>query len=1148
MDFEKGPLFWRVVGAACLVVISSLAFPAFAGEAICAVVVLVAVTIMVRKRRGSSTSVRLLTIGCVSLGVAPVVTEVHRALGGGELFSAGDAVAMVGYLFAIAAAHRLVKVRTVDRQPHVMLDALAITGWLALAIGFASVEDILDQFQGAEQLVALAYLPFTLVLMFTATRLALGAGDRSGAFLLLAAATVSAAMSEISYLEAAVGADAPRRVGAVAATLALTFFAAAFVHPSADGLETPHPPTLSRTSQVLAAVIGSSTVALVFIAFAVDLRAFEAAILLFLGLLTAARAVFIVRERDEWVGLQRIVSDAAASIADLENADAIIEEARSSAESLITKKTMMFIEVSGEEAIADTLFEETDPAGVMINEIDGDLWRALDTGRTQRSEYLSGGTKGYSSRLVIPIEAGHGERHVMLIETTPVLSMTEIFHLELLAAGLGGTLAATATRRIGVLEKADRRFRSLVQDSNDIVMLVDESTLEAKLVSPTVERLLGYSEAECLGAHPLQFVIVEDGAHLLMSLESELATGTANDLRFVHKNGQIRWFAATVRRLEDDDELDGLIVSLSDIHDRKMAELQLGTSERRYRGLIETSRDVFCVVDDNLVLTFVSPNVEHVLQVPAATIIGSNVVDIVALESREDASALVDLSRDGADGRSVELQLLGGLGAPRWFEVSITDGSHTGNDGWVITARDIHAQHDMRESMQKATLHDGLTGLYNRASFQFEVNKSLQRMSAGQSVGVIHLDVRDFKVVNESLGFDAGDELLVAIGSRIRSGLRGSDVLARFGADSFAVLSRVDSVTELQDLANRINRMFTEPFETGSKQWSVTLSIGMSSTTSRRDAPVTLLEQAAIAVRHAKTSDKLEPVVFEAFMREVANERFEIESDLLPGLAAGEFSVVFQPLLLLSTQQVRSVEALLRWNHPDRGLVSPGRFIPVAERSGAIVELGRWVLAESCRQLKQWHDELPNAEALGVGVNISVRQLVKEGEFGRLTKIILDSGVNPERLTLELTESLVINEVPTVRRGIEALRSLGIRIAVDDFGTGTAGLNHLRDVPFDILKIDKSYVDPLAANHDSYQLLASVVELAHSMDATVVAEGIETHEQAALLRRMGCDVGQGFYLGRPMDPVSLEEWFASGRDGTVASQIEAPVTDGEANV
>ena len=1138
MDFEEGPPFWRAVAAAIAVVLFSLALPAVAGEAICAVVVLCAVATMVRRRAGSSLSVKLLTLGCVFLGVAPVVTEVHRALGGSDQFSAGDITAIAGYLCAVAAAHRLVKVRTVDRQTHVIFDALAITGWLALGIGFASVEDILDQFSGAEQMFALAYLPFTLALIFTAVRLALGAGDRSAAFLLLAAATVSAAASEIAYLEAAVGSDTAQRIGAVAATLALTFFAAAFVHRSAVGLESPHPPSLSRTSQVLAALIGSSTLLVVVVAFAVDLRGFEAAILLFLGALTAGRAVLIVRERDEWLALQRIVSDASSTLADLDDIAEITDQARSSAEMLLAKKTAVFVDVCSEAEVAELLFEDADPAGASLNEIDGDIWRALESGRSQRSESLLTGTKGYSTRLVVPVDAGTGSRHVVLVESTPVLSMTEIFHLELLTAGLASALASGEARRIGLAEKSDRRFRSLVQDSNDIVMLVDAATLEAKLVSPTVERLLGYSEAECLGAHPLQFVVLEDGAHLLASLDPAVDAGVPVDLRLVHKSGQIRWFAATVRKLPEDDELQGMIVSLADIHDRKMAELQLGTSERRYRGLVETSRDVFCVVDEDLSLTFASPNIERLLQVSASALIGSNVVDLVAPESLEEAEALVELPEGGADGRSVELQLLGGLAEPRWFEVSISDGSHTGNEGWVITARDIHAQYEMREGLREASLHDPLTGLYNRASFQFEVNNRLQSMGAAEIVGVIHIDVRDFRVVNESLGFTVGDELLIAIGSRIRSGLRADDVLARFGADSFAVLSVADSVEQLHALANRIDSMFVEPFETGTRHWSVSLAIGMAATPDRRDAPVALLEQAAIAVRQAKATEGVEPVMFEAFMREVATERFELESDLLPGLAAGEFSVVFQPLLLLSSQRVRSVEALLRWNHPERGSVSPGSFIPVAEHSGAIVELGRWVLAESCRQLKQWHDELPDASGLGVGVNISVRQLVKEGEFGRLKQIILDSGVDPSRLTLELTESLVINEVPTVRRGIEDFRALGVRIAVDDFGTGTAGLNHLRDVPFDILKIDKSYVDPLATDNDSYQLLASVVELAHSMDATVVAEGIETHEQAVQLRRMGCDVGQGFYLGRPMTPSALEEWFAAGRDGTVASQIE----------
>jgi len=1119
-----------------------LLFNSSAAEAISAVTVFAVVIAALRSGSSSIVSVRRLSFGCVLLAISPVVTEVHQSLGGSEVFNAGDAVAITGYVFAISGSHRLARLRSVEKRPEVTLDALAITGWLTLAIGCSSIEEVVDQFSGVELYATLSYLPFTIGLIFVTLRVAIGAGDRSAAFVLLIMAISVAFFSEIAFLEAAVGGDGARSVGIVTASLALTLFSAAFIHPSASGLETPRPSSLTRTSRALAGLIGSSIVAVVLVALFVEIRTFEVVILVVLATLIAARAVLIVIERDEWLGLQRDVASYRSSIFDLEEPDELVDQTTAAVEQLLGKKTMVYIDVRSEAEVSELVFGEGDPSGALINEIDGDLWRAMSSGRTQRTESLAKGTSGYSSRLVVPIEAGDGARYVMLVEASPVLSMTEIFHLELIAAGLGSALASASARRFDRLETADRRFRSLVQDSNDVVVLLDPVTLVTKLVSPTVERLLGYSEAECLGVDRLQFVAATETDEMIAALRGNFDVGRSVDLRLLHKNGQTRWFAATVRRLADDDDLDGLIVTLADIQDRKMAELQLANSERRYRGLVETSRDVFCVIDEDLTLTFVSPNVGRMLHVSASSIVGSNVLELIAPESLAAAKALVELPPDGVDGRSVELQLLGGLGQPRWFEVSITSGSHTGDDGWVLNARDIHARHEVQISMERASLHDSLTGLLNRESFQFEVDKQLESMDQHQSVGLIHLDVKDFRIVNESLGLAAGDELLVGVASRIRSGLRSRDVLARLGGDSFAVLSTVESIDDLRDLAARIHTLFEQPFDIRGRQRPVTLVIGMSWTNDRQDAAVTLLEQSAIALRQAKTSESALPVVFEPFMHDVANERFELESDLLPGLAAGEFSVVFQPLLLMETQQVRSVEALLRWTHPERGSVSPASFIPVAEQSGAIVELGRWVLAESCRQLKVWHDHIPGGEGLGVSVNVSVRQLVQEAEFERLMDIILDSGVVPARVTLELTESMMINEVPTVRRGIQDLRSLGVRIAVDDFGTGTAGLSHLRDVPFDILKIDKSYIDPIADDPDAYRLLAGVVELAHSMHATVVAEGIESHEQAALLRRMGCDIGQGFYLGRPMDPAALEGWFAAGRDGTVASQIEAPQT------
>ncbi len=1129
--------FWRIVAVAIGLPAGSLLLPAVAGEAVCGLMVIGAVVLVARRRAWTLASVRVLSIGCVLLGIGPFVSVIHEVVFGESSFSSGDLVSLSGYVVCIAGLQRLVRIRTVERQLTVVIDALSITAWISLVMAFTTIDTVLSEFSGPERIPALAYLPFTLVLVFMLLRLSLGAGERSPAIALLAAAVSSAGLSEILFLEAATGSDLARRVAVVLATVAIVLFAAAFVHPTAETLETPRPPVLTRSSRLLAFLLGTSLVATILIATMVPLWTYERMLLVAIGLLTAFRSVLIVTERDVWLSLQQVISDVSAELADLDDPDDIRGVGVAAAERILGRKNVRFVELESDERVNADL-DAPDPAGAGINEIDGDVWRALHEGRTQRREWLAGSTRSrWASRLVVPIDGGPGGRSVLVVEVSPVLSTTEIFHLELLGAAVGAATSSAAGRQLQLAERSDRRFRSLVQDSNDVVMLVDRETFAAKLVSPTVERLLGYTEEECLGAHPLQFVMLEDGGHLLTSLESAVDAEHATDLRLNHKDGSVRWFAATVRSLDEDDELDGLIVSLTDIHDRKMAELQLGTSERRYRGLIETSRDIFAVIDEDLAITFVSPNVENLLLLTPAELIGTDITSLVSSSSAEAMADLIAIPREDIDGRSVELEVVNGQGETRWYEVSLAHDVGEGND-LVVTARDVHARREMEHSMRQATLHDSLTGLYNRPALQFELHQALQGLRTGQSIAVIHLDVRDFKVANESLGFDAGDQLLIAIGARIRSGLRGSDVLARFGADSFGVLTAVENVAEARIAAERLRAMFDEPLDTGRRPWSVALSIGISITASRRTAAVGMLEEAAIAVQQAKVEGG-DVVVFESWMREVADERFVLESDLLPGLRAGEFHVVYQPLLGLSTQRVRSVEALLRWNHPERGPVSPNSFIPVAERSGAIVELGRWVLAESCRQLRHWHDLLPDGAGLGVSVNMSVRQLADESEFARLKEIILASGVDPQSLTLELTESLVISEVPTMRRGIEDLRSMGIRIAVDDFGSGTAGLNHLRDVPFDILKIDKSYVDPLGVKPDAYQLLSSMVELAHSMGAIVVAEGIETSEQAMLLRQMGCDVGQGFYLGRPMDPNRLDEWFAKGRSGATASQIAA---------
>jgi EAL domain-containing protein (putative c-di-GMP-specific phosphodiesterase class I) len=234
------------------------------------------------------------------------------------------------------------------------------------------------------------------------------------------------------------------------------------------------------------------------------------------------------------------------------------------------------------------------------------------------------------------------------------------------------------------------------------------------------------------------------------------------------------------------------------------------------------------------------------------------------------------------------------------------------------------------------------------------------------------------------------------------------------------------------------------------------------------------------------------------------------------------------------------VEALLRWSHPERGPISPGVFIPLAEKSGTVVELGRWVMTQACAQLRHWHETVDGAEALGMSVNVSALQLERKGEAERLCQIVVDSAVDPSRVTAELTESTLIEDGGWIRSQLQTLRDQGMRVAIDDFGTGAAGLSHLRNVPFNVIKIDKSYVDALSESAEAQRLVRGVIDLAHTLGAETVAEGIEEPTEFDLLQSLGCELGQGFYLGRPMDPAQLEDWFAKGRSGAVPALIAKP--------
>ena len=369
---------------------------------------------------------------------------------------------------------------------------------------------------------------------------------------------------------------------------------------------------------------------------------------------------------------------------------------------------------------------------------------------------------------------------------------------------------------------------------------------------------------------------------------------------------------------------------------------------------------------------------------------------------------------------------------------------------------------------------------------------------------------------------------------RLRTTLRGVDVLARLGEEEFGVAAIGPSRRSLQRFADRLAWVFEEPFEIDGRSLHLRVAVGMATTDDRWTEVERLLQSASVAVHEAEHRKNDAVVVYDQGLQDQIDERFELTSALRPALHNREFHLAYQPLLSLETGEVVSFEALIRWEHPTLGPVSPGTFIPLAEKSGLIVELGRWVAEEACRQLVDWRARLDGFDNLTMSINLSARQLERHGELDALIYIVEGAGLDLPSLTVELTESAMVDDAGWIGSQLQHLRELGSRIAIDDFGTGVAGLSHLRELPYDVVKIDRSYIDRVGQDPTGENLVGQIIDLARNLGARSVAEGIETDVQAYRLAEMGCDIGQGFHLATPMPADAVERWMAD----------RAPATDG----
>ena len=411
-------------------------------------------------------------------------------------------------------------------------------------------------------------------------------------------------------------------------------------------------------------------------------------------------------------------------------------------------------------------------------------------------------------------------------------------------------------------------------------------------------------------------------------------------------------------------------------------------------------------------------------------------------------------------------------------------------------------------------VHDALTGLPNRTLFADRIQHALDAAPRrGTQVAVLFCDLDDFKVVNDSLGHQQGDGLLVEVASRLRSGLRAGDTVARFGGDEFGILlEEVGDVTDAVRVAELVVELLASPFRVGVREHVIGCSIGIALSGPGSDTPEALVRDADAAMYRAKTRGRGGHEVFDEAMRTRALARLRTEAELRRAIAGGELRVHYQPIVTLPDGLLLGAEALVRWQHPERGMLPPADFIAIAEQSGLVVPIGRWVLEEACREAAGWADP-----GLTVSVNLSPRQ-VGDGLIEAVADAITRSRLEPGRLALEITEGTLLEDSDAARGTLKALKALGVQLVLDDFGTGYSSLGYLKRLPLDGLKIDRSFVDGLGTDADDSAIVSAVAGMAASLGLTLIAEGVETDAQLAELRRLACERAQGFLFGRPMGP------------------------------
>lgn len=679
-------------------------------------------------------------------------------------------------------------------------------------------------------------------------------------------------------------------------------------------------------------------------------------------------------------------------------------------------------------------------------------------------------------------------------------------------------LVTTLERTRGDLRDSRARFQSLFLESG-IGIWVGDMTGQTVEANPALLNLLGFTEHEMYTADVTRLVHEADQPRLAL-LWQQLAGGQVEsfqtETRYRHKRGHTLWGRLTVSLVRDaQGEAEYLVAMLQDVGEQRRAAEALRDSDEHLRALVQNSADFIAVVDAWGDFSYLSPAVRPMLGYEPAELLNTEMWQLFADEDLPLVKAFWDELRANPgrpQHRSIRVHRKDGT----WCWIGATCANRLddpGIQGIVVNGRDVTAQIELEDRLSLIAYTDHLTGLSSRLAFTDRLRETLE---TGRDVAVLFADLDRFKIINDSLGHEAGDQALVTLARRFKACIGPRDTVARLGGDEFAVMLVEADEADARSVAQCFLEAMREPVLLHQRETVLNTSIGIVVSGPALGEPGELLRAADLALYRAKGSGRATMAFYEPEMHAAAVRRLELEGGLQSALERGELFVVYQPVIDLQTGAAVGLEALVRWERPGHGLVPPDEFVLIAEETGQIVPIGRWVMAEACRQMRKWREAGLGVESLTLGINLSGRELATDGLIGHLAGCLSANAMKPRQLCVEVSERVLIDDVIAAAPVLNALHGLGAQIAIDDFGTGQTSLAALPRLMASTLKIDRSLVAPLGENPADLAIIEVIASLARTLRMRVCAEGIETAAQHTLVRQAGCDHGQGYHYAPPL--------------------------------